>query len=107
MLFVLFISVLCSVAACTHWLVSVAIGLTMTIGGIAGRIVAGTRSGFIEGAVVGISFSVIAVEVGMLLPLAYSYSREPSWLLWWAVISIAALVGGVLGGFEDRRASER
>ena len=107
MLLVLFVSVLCSLCVSTHSLVPAVFGLAMMLGGVAGRIVARTRSGFIEGAVVGISFSVIAIEVGILLLAFACPPEEPSWPLWFMVVLIAALVGGVLAGFEARRASKR
>src|SRR5580692_10658171 len=46
-----FAAVVCSIGVYTHWLVSAVIGATVMIGGVAGKIVAGTRSGFVQGVV--------------------------------------------------------
>ena len=102
MLSVLFVALLCSLGVCTRWFVSVAYGLTVTIGGIAGRIVGRTPSGFVQGAVVGTEFSLIAVVVCIFLPFLW----DAPWRLG-TVLGIAALIGGVLGGFSVRPRSKR
>ena len=59
LLLTLFVAVLCSLGVCTHWLVSAVVAMTVVIGGIAGRIVAGTRLGFVRGAVYAIAWLLI------------------------------------------------
>lgn len=103
LLLTLFVAVLCSLGACTSWLASVAVAVTIVIGGIAGRIVAGTRLGFIQGALFAIQFVVIAVIVGLVdqapIPIL---QREASWGLSDLYFGVAALVGGIVGGFTVR-----
>ena len=55
MLLTLFVAVICSLGVCTHWLVSAVIAM-FALAGMAGRIVAGTRLGFVQGVVFGIQF---------------------------------------------------
>jgi hypothetical protein len=109
LLLVFFVAVLCSLGVCTHWLVSAVVALTVTIGGIAGRIVAGTRLGFPQGAVFGIQAVLVAVLVCVLFGfegvwLNFAGAWQPSWRFWVA-IGIAALIGGILGGFTVRSRS--
>ena len=59
LLLTFFVAVLCSLGVYTHWLVSAVVAMTVVIGGIAGRIVAGTRLGFVRGAVYAIAWLLI------------------------------------------------
>lgn len=97
MLFVLFVSLLFSLGACIHGLACVTIAFGVVIGGIVGRIVAGTWLGFVLGSMFGVQFSLIAVVVCAYLALSGSANVEGVAL--WTVLGIAALIGGVLGGF--------
>lgn len=84
------------------------------IGGIAGRIVAGTRLGFVQGVVFGIQFLLAAVVIHLLL-----FPVLPCWVAPWlrllldepwrlgVVLGIAVLIGGVLGGLSVRPRSGR
>ena len=49
LLLTLVVAVLCSIGACTHWLVSVMLDSVVLIGGVTGRIVGGTGLGLVEG----------------------------------------------------------
>ena len=48
LLLTLFVAVLCLIGVCTHWLISVAIGMIVVVGGFAGRIVAGIHAAAIQ-----------------------------------------------------------
>ena len=50
------------------WAVSAAIGLTVLCGGVTGRIVAGTRLGFVQGIVFAIQFVLFTGLVGRERP---------------------------------------
>ena len=82
LLLTVFVAVLCSLGVCTHWLVSVAIAVTVAIGGIAGRIVAGTRLGFVQGVVFAVQFVLMAIFICVVLqfPVAWLF-WEASWQL--------------------------
>ena len=103
LLLTLFVAVLCSLGVCTHWLVSAAIAMTVVIGGIAGRIVAGTRLGFVQGVVFGIQFLFWAglACIFLVLQCPFLLPWESRWL-WGVVLGIAVLIGGVVGGFTVR-----
>ena len=93
LLFTSFVAALCSLGVCTHWLVSAVIVLPVVVGGMAGRIVAGTRLGFVQGVVFGTQFLLVCE----FLPFLW----KPSWLLG-VVIAIAVLIGGMVGGLSVR-----
>ena len=95
LLLTLFVAVLCSIGVCTHWLISVAIGMIVVIGGFAGPIVAGTRLGFVQGIVYGIQFFLVAGLLCTFLPFPWAPSWRSS-----VVLALAVLVGGVLGGLS-------
>jgi len=97
LLLTLFVAVLCSLGVCTHWIFSVVIA----IGGIAGRIVAGTMR-FVEGTLVFVllilllSFGISCVSQLRGTPLTVK------WEIWqehWGLV-IAPIVGGVFGGLR-------
>ncbi len=112
LLLTLFVAMLCSLGVCTHWLVSAAVAMTVVIGGIAGRIVAGTRLGFVQGIIFGIQFLFWAGLACVFLALLF---WDAPWfpLVWnapWLLgvpLAIAVLVGGVLGGLSVRPRSGR
>ena len=106
LLFSTFIAVLCSIGVCTHWLISLLIGLTVVVGGGTGRIVAGTRLGFVRGAVFGIEFFLIGSFVCVLPAYAFRQLPQTPWLVG-AAILLAVLIGGILGGFTVRPRSGR
>src|SRR5208283_2495166 len=93
LLFTLFVAVPCSIGICTHWLVSAAIGWTVMIGGIAGRIVAGTRLGFAQGVVFAIQFLLWSGVACLFIP----FLREAPWRMG-VTLGLAVLVGGIVGG---------
>jgi len=106
-IFTLFVAVLCSIGVCTDWLVSVVLAATVLIGGVAGRIVAGTRLGFVQGAVFGILFLLTAVFACIILaPLLF---WQASWESreFYVLLGVAALIGGMMGGFTVRPRSGR
>jgi len=91
----LFVAVLCSIGVCMDWLVSVAIAMIVVIGGFAGRIIAGTRLGFVQGIIYGMQFFLVAGLLCTFLPFPWA----PAWQLG-VVLAIAVLIGGVLGGLS-------
>jgi hydrogenase/urease accessory protein HupE len=97
LLLTLFVAALCSIGVCTHWLIS-AFVVMVTIGGVTGRIVAGTRLGFLAGVLYG---SLLLLAVVVFLPFR--------WTTWdcLSATGIAALIGGVVGGLSARPSSER
>jgi len=104
LLFTLFVAVLCSIGVCTDWLVSAVVGWTVMIGGIAGRIVAGIKAGFIQGVLGAI---LLALPISLLLVRAFPQELfHAPWLLI-VVLGILVLIGGTLGGYSVRRRSER
>ena len=102
LLFTLFVAVLCSIGVCTHWLVSAVVGWTVMIGGFAGRIVARTRLGFVQGVVFAIQFLLWAGVACIFLP----FLRETPWRMG-VTLGIAVLIGGMVGGFTVRPRSGR
>jgi hypothetical protein len=75
----------------------VAVAAVILIGGIAGRIVAGTKWGFLSGAVFGLQFFILTF-CGCVILLG-SFPQAFDFRYVFAIISgIAALIGGVLGG---------
>jgi hypothetical protein len=107
LLFTLFVAVMCSLGVCTSWLVSAAIAMTVMIGGVAGRIVAGIRAGFMRGILSAIPFGLLAVHISLLLVRAFPQKLyHERWLLS-VPLGIAALIGGVLGGLSIRPRSGR
>ena len=108
MLLTLFVAVICSLGVCTHWLVSAVIAM-FALAGMAGRIVAGTRLGFVQGVVFGIQFLLAAVVIHLLL-----FPFLPFWVAPWlrllldepwrlgVVLGIVVLIGGALGGLSVR-----
>lgn len=99
------VALLCSLGSCTHWLVSVVLGSAMLIGGIAGRVIAGTRCGFVQGAVFAVEFLLIAGFACVLLrlPVPLPFWDESSGLgPLYAVLVIVSLIGGIVGGFTVR-----
>ena len=113
-LLTLFVAVLCSVGVCTHWLISAVVALAVAIGGVAGRIVAGTRLGFVQGVVFGIQFLLAAVLISLLLfPVLLCWDTpwlrlllDGPWRLE-VVLGIVVLIGGVVGGLSVRPRSGR
>lgn len=97
LLFTLFVAVLCSIGACTNWLISAVVGWTVMIGGTAGRIVAGTRLGFAQGVVFAIQFLLWAGIACLLLP----FFREAPWRMG-VTVGMAVLIGGIVGGVTVR-----
>ena len=109
LLLTLFVAVLCSIAVCTHWFFSGLLAATVLIGGIAGRIVAGTSKGFLYGIVFGIELLFWVGYVGsfllaLLLPenvfslLLRSDALRPLFV----VLAIVVLIGGIAGGLLVR-----
>jgi hypothetical protein len=105
LLLTVFVAVLCSLGVCTHWFFSALVAM-LTLGGIEGRIVAGTRLGFVQGVVFGIQFLLGAVLLCVLLRFPLPLPWEASWQLG-VVLGIAVLIGGVVGGFTVRPRSGR
>jgi len=105
LLFTLFVSVLCSIGVCTDWFFSVVLAM-LTLGGIAGRIVAGRGVGFVHGVVCGMLLALITVPLAAFFSLRILVLvRPPQWLLaiFWLVAGlISVVVGGVLGGLIAR-----
>jgi len=106
LLLTLFVAVMCSIGACTHWLVPVVIASTILIGGIAGRIVAGTRLGFWQGAVYGLQFLCWAGFACLFVPCLWEpfmlvLLGKPSWQLI-VLLGLAVLIGGIVGGSTVR-----
>jgi hypothetical protein len=96
LLFTVFVAVLCSIGACTHWSISATIAAILLIAGVSGGMVAGTRVGLVVGAVYGIPGFAFAVVALFFLTLPVS-------LFWglgnWAILSrVAVVIGGILGG---------
>jgi hypothetical protein len=107
LLLTLFVAVLCSIGVCTHWAVSVAVAIAVAIGGIAGKIAAGTRFGFVLGVVLVIQFLFWAGIVCAFLVWQFAF------LVHWelrgllsVVLVIAALIGGIVGGYSVRPLSK-
>ena len=90
LLLTLYVAVLCSLGICTHWIFSVVIG----IGGIAGWIVARTWFGFLLGAMWALAFVLLIPALALNIPMALEDWQQ------YAILVIAAIVGGVLGGFR-------
>jgi len=88
---------LCSLGVCTHWLAVAAVASVVLIAGVAGRITSGTRLGFVQGVVFGIQSLIWAIIVCSLFPRIC----EAPWRLY-AVIEVAILAGGILGGLTVR-----
>ena len=104
LLLTVFVAVLCSIGVCTHWLGPIAIGM-LALAGITGRIVAGTRLGFVLGVMFGMPFFLIQVVANVSLsPLPLRL--EPSWQLG-VSSAIGAILGGVAGGIMVRPRSPR
>jgi hypothetical protein len=104
LLFMLFIAVLCSIGVCTHWLVSVIIG----VGGIVARVVAGREAGFVRGVACGVLATIIVFPVGFATGLwVIDFVRQsgmPKWLDLFALFvpSVSIIAGGVVGGLMAR-----
>jgi hypothetical protein len=84
----------------------------LALAGVAGRIVAGTRLGFVQGVIFGALFLIGVVLLCFLLLLTglpWLLWPHGSWLLFVVllVVGIAVLVGGGVGGFTVRPRSER
>jgi hypothetical protein len=103
MLLVLFVAVLCSLGVCTHWLLSVVLGSTVLVGGIAGRIVAGTGLGFVQGFVFALQFVLVLLLACIFLIFAFrpTVILESPWPLC-ATFAVASLLGGICGGYTVR-----
>jgi hypothetical protein len=97
LLLTVFVAVLCFIGVCTNWLFSALAAMTVLIGGTAGRIVAGTRLGFVQGVLFGIQFALSC----LFLPFPFLLNWESPWP-WGVVLGIAVLIGGVLGGYSVR-----
>ena len=100
LLLTLFVAVLCSVGVCTNWFFSALLATIVLIGGVAGRIVAGSSVGFVYGAAFGIEFLFWVGYVGLflfalLLP-------ENVFRPLFVVLGIAVLIGGIVGGLSVR-----
>jgi uncharacterized membrane protein len=106
LLFTTFVAVLCALGRCTHWLLAVAVGSAVMIGGIAGRIVAGTRIGFLQGAVFGVQFAMLSIIACVIVGLAFPPFSNAPWPSI-VVLGTATIVGGALGGFTVRPRSGR
>src|SRR5271165_1621674 len=103
LLLTLFVAVLCSIGVCTYWIVSAAVAIAIAIGGIAGKIAAGTRLGFVLGVILVIQFLFWAGIVCAFLVWQFPF------LLPWesrgllsVLLVIAALIGGIVGGYAVR-----
>lgn len=77
----------------------------MLCGGIAGRIVAGTRLGFVQGVAFAVQF-VLLVGLFLMLPLGFLRSEWPRWLVC-VVAAVVATAAGVVGGITVRSRSGR
>jgi hypothetical protein len=99
-LFVFFVASLCSLGACTHWLFSVGVALTVAVGGALGRIVAATRSGFGQG--VALAMFLLLLTVALCPPVDLREVSEPPSPSFWVAAGIAAIAGGVRGGLTVR-----
>jgi len=104
-LLTLFVAVLCSIGVCTNWFFSVVLAI-LTLGGIAGRIVARSGVGFVPGVLCGTLLALITVPLAALFSLhVLVFVRPPQWLLavfWLVAALISVVVGGVLGGLIAR-----
>ena len=94
------VAVLCSLGVCTHWLISIAIGLGVVLGGTVGRILVGTPQGFIQGATNGLVCSLFTVILSFFI-LGVE-SAPQSWLNW-MVLGVFAGIGGLIGGYLTDR----
>jgi len=104
LLFTLFVAVVYSIGVCTHWLVSVAIG----VGGILGRTVAGKEAGYVFGVAFGMLFAAITFFLAValsLLAIAFVRHSEISLLVifWLVAALIGDVAGSVLGGRMARK----
>lgn len=104
LLLVMAVALLCSLGKCTHWLGPVILAAVVLTGGIAGRIVAGIKAGFMEGALYGTFFFLIVLSVSGWWAFAFPSAWESGWLV---KIGIAVLIGGILGGFTVRPRSRQ
>ena len=96
LLFTAFVAILCSVGVCTKWGVSATIAASLLIGGVSGGMVAGTRMGFVIGAVYAMPlffFAVISLAI-LRFPFSLWWNLDD----WWIACRIAVLIGGVWGG---------
>lgn len=96
LLLTLVVAVLCSIGACTHWLVSVMLDSVVLIGGVTGRIVGGTGLGLVEGALYGIVFCFIAFLGLATLAVLFGYLWDLYRLA--AICAMSVLLGGIFGG---------
>ena len=108
MLLTLFVAVLCFLGLYMDWVVPAVIGWTVMIGGTAGRIVAGTRLGFVQGVVFAVLFLLWAGFASLLLP----FLEDAPWRMG-VTLGLAVLIGGmslrdksvcdtILGGYTVR-----
>lgn len=105
LLLCVFVAVLCSVGVCVHWAIPAAVASVVTIGGVAGGVVARTRSGLVQGVVVAVQFSLIVFLIGLFaLPAIRRGAPAPWGSPWLAVVAMgfASLLGGCLGGDSVR-----
>ncbi len=110
LLLTLVVAVLCSIGVSIHWALSAVIASIIVIGGVAGRVVAGTRLGFVQGAIFAAQFFLMTVLVCIVsqFPTA-AFFWEASWGLsrLYVVLGIAVVIGGILGGLSVRPRSGR
>jgi hypothetical protein len=99
LLLTLFVAVLCSLGVCTHWFVS-AVVVMLVLAGVAGRIVAGTRVGYPQGFAFGIVF-LLGTGLACMALFRFLLPWESLWF-WGVVLGVAALIGGIVGGFMVR-----
>ena len=90
-----FVAVFCSVGVCTGWVSLVVLPAIVLVSGLAGRVVAGVKAGFVEGAKCGtLVFAIMSVG------RALAFSR--AWTADWYTVVGAAIIGGVIGGLGVR-----
>jgi len=102
MLLVLVVALLCSLGKCTHWLLPVVLAATVLVGGTAGRIVSGIKAGFVQGALYGIPFFLLAFIGCAAFMGAFPRLWDLVWWLFSMICGIAVLLGGVLGGYSAK-----
>ncbi len=107
LLFTAFVAVLCAIGVRMHWAFSAILATIVLIGGVAGRIVAGTRRGFMQGALGAVQFFLLAVVGSLLLIAAFPQLFHASGQFWVVIYGTAVLSGGVLGGSTARFRSKR
>ena len=104
LLLTLVVAVLCSLGVSIHWALSAVIASIIAIGGVAGRVVAGTPLGFTQGILFAMQLFFLSVIVSL-----FCFPSLTHVSLWWLALlyGAAILIGGVLGGLSVRSRSRQ